>query len=841
MKYLNLMQVEKPSRYIDHELNAMHKDFEQARVRVCLAFPDVYEIGISHLGLKILYSIVNQMDAAMADRVYLPWLDALAQMHSAGIPLTALESKQPVSYFDLIGITLQSELTYTNVLELLSLSGIPLRSSERTDGSPLILAGGPCASNPLPLAPFIDAFLIGEGEEAIEEIVQVFLASKNQDKSPDNCSGRREAILSALSRIDGMYVPCVHDPSRQASPDFRIRIRKYADFHTNARLHQPQLLPWQLATHNRYMAEIMRGCTRGCRFCQAGYFYRPVRERPPEALVDDLLRETETFGWEEAGLLSLSSTDYSCIKPLLASLLSRMNLSKTHISLPSLRADAVDEHLITLLKGIGREGLTLAPEAGSQRLREVINKNLTEADILAGVTLAKELGWQRIKLYFMLGLPTETEADIQAVIDLINLIISQTGKRFQISITLSPFVPKPHTPFQWSDMLSGEELLRRALLVKHAFSRHKFIKIKYHTIETSLLEATLSRGDAAAANWLECAWQLGAKYDGWQESFRFDLWLQAEEETGYAWHAFKLDEALPWSFIDLGIEPAYLKAEYHKALAGVVTADCRQGCLNCGVCDRTVRMVLQNTVAGMTSPGAGSSQPKSLPAVPSGYSSSIDIRMKRSVPLPHIWHYRLDYSRFGDFRYIGHLDWTRMIYRLLARCPINIVYTQGFNPHPKVSFSPPLPVGVESRAEYLDLCTARQYSEAELETALMPLFAGDFPLREVRMLSPQQLGAQPVGEELHILPPSDYAAVISAKISQFRSAPSLPCAVERKNATKYYDLKRCITALHLTDNLLILRKELLSPNPYLLLSHIFELPVSELHTWHITRTALIYG
>ncbi len=456
--------VEKPSRYIDHEINACRKDFAGNKIRMAFAFPDAYEIGISHLGLKILYSIVNSLPDLMADRVYLPWTDLADMMRAEKLKLFGWESRMPVDQFDLLGITLQSELTFSNVLETIDLSGLAIRSELRAETDPIVMAGGPCATNPLPLAPFVDVFYLGEAEEGIIEIAEILKEHSSKQER-----------LRKFADMDSCYVPAMHQDGRI------VHSSKFNGFHNSQLQHKPQLLSWQLATHNRYVAEIMRGCSRGCRFCHAGYFYRPVRERAPEAILQDLLTEVKASGWDEAGLVSLSSSDYSCIQELLLSLLFAVDTQKTHISLPSLRADSLSDPLVKAMQSLGREGLTIAPEAGSERLRKVINKNLSETEIMAGIETALRLGWQKIKLYFMLGLPTETEEDIDAIIELIDKINAIGKRRLQINVTLSPFVPKPFTPFQWCKMLEGEILLNRAWRVKNSCGKARNIKIKYHT------------------------------------------------------------------------------------------------------------------------------------------------------------------------------------------------------------------------------------------------------------------------------------------------------------------------------------------------------------------------
>jgi radical SAM family uncharacterized protein/radical SAM-linked protein len=797
-------------------------------VRFCFAFPDVYEVGISHLGLKILYTIVNDLDYAMADRTYLPWLDALDLMRQDRIPLFTLEGKHRVSDFDVLGITLQSELTFTNVLELIDLSGIPIHSSSRNNSHPVVIAGGPCASNPLPLKPFIDAFLIGEGEEAIEEIVEVIRSSKKEQVSRFN----RNDVLKRLAQIRGMYVPSVHDKLHEQNKKPRVRIRKYSAFVNNLKTHTPQLMPWQLATHNRYVAEIMRGCTRGCRFCHAGYFYRPVRERSPEQILDSLLQEIEDYGWEEAGLISLSSSDYTCIKPLLEALLKKIDQAKTHVSLPSLRVDSFDDTLISLLKEIGREGLTIAPEAGTQRLRNTINKNLSAEEILSGVRIARELGWQRIKLYFMIGLPTETNDDIQGIIDLINQIINEAGKRFQINVSISPFVPKAHTPFQWSAMLDRDELLSRVLLVKHAFQRFKFVKIRYHTIESSMLEAVLSRGNESAAAWIEQAWKNGARYDGWNEGFNWEYWTDAARDTGYDYQivlqGFGTEEALPWNFIDLGVEKTWLAAEWLKALNGIMTMDCREGCVACGVCDNEIVKQTAQSNARLEK------ELSSLPVPASKEHPGIKSVFIKS------WHYRLIYRKGGDFRFIGHLDWMRMVFRLMGRSRLPVVYTQGFNPHPKVSFSPALGVGITGENEYLDFFISIELAPDEIAKSLKSLFIGGLELKEIIPLTGNVPHIQPVADELVIIVPPEYMEFASEKIPRFEAAVSFPFVKQKKDGERTYDLKQVVISFSLKNNEMHIIKQLQSPNIYELLSMLLDLDKDELYSWETSRTGFIF-
>ncbi|MDZ4121484.1 MAG: radical SAM protein, partial [Candidatus Cloacimonadaceae bacterium] len=471
----------------------------------------------------------------------------------------------------------------------------------------------------------IDVFFIGEAEEAIIEITEVLHRERDRSKR-----------LSALAEIDGCFVPSVHG----AEPDKAIHIRKFNGFATNEMTHRPQLLPWQLATHNRYVAEIMRGCTRGCRFCHAGYFYRPVRERNPQDILNSILDEIKSSGWDEAGLVSLSSSDYTCIRPLLKALLERVNTDKTHISLPSLRVDNLDNELIEMMKNLGREGLTIAPEAGSQRLRDVINKNLSEEEILAGIDTALQLGWQKVKLYFMIGLPYETEEDIDAIIDLITCIDSKSNRKLQINVTLSPFVPKPFTPFQWHAMASQETLLARCLRIKNTFTKRKYIKIKYHTIENSILEALITRADVSFSAVIHEAWKGGAIFDAWNEHFDYSKWQKALTITG------KQDEAeqkiitlrdtaipLPWSFIDIGVTEEFLLDELQNAQKALNTPDCREGCIGCGICDSDTTMRL--------------SEPQTLEASNIVLPDPTPLKLQNQIE----YRYRVYYKKVGVLRF----------------------------------------------------------------------------------------------------------------------------------------------------------------------------------------------
>ena len=586
-----LATVEKPGRYAGGEWNAITKDWAGVRVKLALAYPDVYEIGMSNLGLAILYDLVNRRPDALAERVYTPWPDMAAALRRAGVPLYSLESRHPLSAFDCVGFTLQYELNYTNVLEMLDLAGIPLHSTARDERHPLIIAGGSATYNPEPLAGFFDLFVIGEGEEVLLELLDLIADARSRPRAD---------LLRQAARIPGVYVPRLY----AVDYDDRGRVASIAPVFTDvsptvtkrivACLPPPvtrPIVPFLDIVHDRAAIEIQRGCSEGCRFCQAGMIYRPVRERRPEDIldaVDELLRNT---GYDEVGLLSLASSDYSQIEPLLQALVARYAPQHVSFSLPSLRVDAFSVGLAQMVQATRKTGLTFAPEAGSERLRAVINKNVTENDLLQTAEAAYAAGWDRIKLYFMLGLPTETDEDVLEIARLVRRVLDLGRKhrrgRAQVHVSASTFVPKPHTPFQWMPLADLDLVEHRQSLLKERL-RGRGLQFSWTAPQTTLLEAALGRGDRRLGPVIEAAWQAGARFDAWAEHFRPDLWRQAFASTGltahdYASRARDLDEILPWDHISVGVARGFLAAEYQRALRGEPTPDCREGCHRCGV------------------------------------------------------------------------------------------------------------------------------------------------------------------------------------------------------------------------------------------------------------------
>ena len=595
-----LARVEKPARYTGSEMNAEVKSLKDADVSFAFCFPDTYEVAMSHLGMKILYGILNDLPYAVCERVCMPWVDMLEEMKAHNVPLLSLESNTPLCQFDLVGFTLQFEMSYTNILEMLHLGGIPVLSEERRDSDPFVVAGGPCAFNPEPLCLFIDAFLIGDGEQSIIDVTNAVKEGRKAGLS-------RQAILRKLAGLPSVYVPSLYrdtynddgtlqslKPIDSAAPQ---RVRRYfiTDFeHAYIPTHPP--VPYTQVVFDRIMLEIMRGCTRGCRFCQAGMLYRPVRERSVETLVQAAKDSVDCTGYEEISLSSLSSSDYSHIEELANRLTEELKDKRVSLSLPSLRVDKFVQDTLTHTQKVKKSSLTFAPEAGTQRLRDVINKNVTEEDLVNTLTNAFSNGWNAVKLYFMTGLPTETDEDL--------LGIAQTAKAaagayygvpkekrvkgLRITCSASVFVPKPFTPFQWCAQDRPDEVKRKQFLVKEAFRPIHSAAFHYHDSGVSQMEACFAVGDRRLARVLYRAWQLGCRLDGWNDQFRYDLWLQAFEDCGltvdfYAHRQRGLEETLPWDHIDSGISKEFLKREWKKALSAQTTRDCRQGCNGCGL------------------------------------------------------------------------------------------------------------------------------------------------------------------------------------------------------------------------------------------------------------------
>ena len=594
-----LEKVQKAPRYTGGEMNTDIKGWDECPLHFGFCFPDTYEVGMSHLGLKILYGLINREAWSLCERFFMPWTDMIEQMKEEGLPLLSIESRRPMSDFDVVGFTLQYEMSYSNILAMLEMGGVPVLGSDRGETDPIVVAGGPCAYNPEPLADFIDAFMIGDGEDVMGELNRVILERKEKGLSRAEC-------LRALSELEGVYVPSLYDveylpDGRIASvtprcPEAKASVKRRVVVDLNDTYYPEEIpVPYTEVVFDRIMLEIMRGCTRGCRFCQAGMLYRPVRERNMEKLIDLAEKLEKATGYEEISLSSLSSGDYSCLPELIRELMRRMKDKRVSISLPSLRIDSVLKESLEETQQVRKTSLTFAPEAGTQRLRDVINKGVTEEDLLEKVRDAFEGGWNSVKLYFMDGLPTETDADLEGIGDLARKVVSeyfkvpkdQRARGLRVTVSASTFVPKPFTPFQWAAQDTIDEIQRKQGVLRHALNV-KGVTFNWHEPYLSFLEACFARGDRRLGKVLLQAYRKGCILDGWSETFRFDAWMDAFRECGldpafYANRVREKDEILPWDHIDSGITKQFLWHEKEKSEQALTTRDCRQGCNGCGL------------------------------------------------------------------------------------------------------------------------------------------------------------------------------------------------------------------------------------------------------------------
>ncbi|MCK4359712.1 MAG: TIGR03960 family B12-binding radical SAM protein [Candidatus Cloacimonetes bacterium] len=812
-----LYYVKKPGRYSNNELNTKRKRISDKTLNFAFAFPDLYEIGMCHLGLKILYTILNREKNFTADRVYAPDIDLAEILKKNHIPLFSLEDKIPLNQFDVIGFTLQYELTYTTILMMLDLSNIPIFAQERGEDSPLIIAGGPGAFNPEPLANFFDAFVVGDGEDIILELANCLLKNKN--------SSRNEKLIR-LNQLKGVYVPkfykqvednksCYIVPKAKDVPT-KIEKNIFTDFDNTSKMHSPQLVPLVDIVHNRLSIEIMRGCSKGCRFCQAGMIYRPVRERDEKIIEQIIEKDIQLSGWDEISLSSLSSSDYSAIEKLIFNLNKVLPQTGTSLSLPSLRIDTFHENISSGITKLLGSNLTFAPESGSQRLRDIINKQITEDDILSSIKTAINIGLRTVKLYFMVGLPFETDEDILAIVDLIEKIYNlHPRKALKINVSISSFIPKPFTPFQWVAQDKKENLVRKIQFIRNHFRGNRKVKIKYHSVDCSILEAVISRGDRKIGNLIYDAYQDGAIFDAWDEHFDYSHWLKSAEKNNINFEDYtgqrEINKKLCWSYIDCGINEDFLKREFEKAKEEIISLDCRKNeCQNCGMCIKAKPKYIQSEKIE-----------DSFPSLP------------KSKDNLSIFKFRIFYEKREDLRFCSHRNLLNIIYKIVRRSGLPIYYTKGYNPNPKISLCPPLTLGFTGDNEFFDIRLTKKVQESEIIHKLNFNLPNGFHLKKIEFLSSSSKKISSFQNEL-ISISSEENFNWNGRIVFFRDHSHF---IEKKG--KKINLNEIITRIDLQQNGILINKKISGAGILDILDNFFYYPMDKIDKLSIERIKIL--
>jgi radical SAM family uncharacterized protein/radical SAM-linked protein len=814
-----LAGVQKPLRYIGGEWNQVVKDHARVDVTFALAFPDVYEIGMSHLGFRILYPMLNAREDVAAERVFCPWPDMADALRARRRPLGTIETGTPLARLDVVGFSLQYEMTYTNILEMLDLGGIPLRSKDRGESDPLVVAGGPVVFNCEPIADFLDLVFIGDAEEVLPEFLDALKALKRS-------GARRSEKIRRLAQIEGIYAPALYAleeehglliPVGTGAAPYPVKRRIVYDLD---RFPFPDriVVPHAEIVHDRVSIEIMRGCPVGCRFCQAGYIYRPTRERDPNQVRDTVIRSIRSTGYDEFSLASLNTGEYGAIQPLLFDLMDRFEPENVSVSLSSMHASTMTEDLAREVRRVRKSGFTIAPEAGTQRLRDVINKNLTEAQILNACRLAFEAGWDQIKLYFMIGLPTETDADVDGLVDLAHAILdtgrrAARGRRPEVTLSASSFVPKPVTPFQWLGQDRLTNLHRKQDRIAARVKRG--VRFKHHDGATTFMEGAFSRGDRRLSGVIERAWRAGARFDGWDEHFNLSVWTDAFRAEGldpetYAYGDWQTSWRLPWDVVDSRVNKKWLALELGRALAAGTLAIC--GPTSCHGCAPFAKECVKGVVASTTDRPLDGALP--LLSTPAAAGPGCAVRAEDAPPLlpkedvakarkeaealPR-YRYRARFAKTGRIRFLGHLDLARTLLRALRRARFALVYSQGFNPKPRVQFGPALPMGFESEGEYIDLETS-----ARLDTDVALALANAALPDGIRFLALREIGrgVPALGEAIRAARYRVEAgedARPETAVASFRARGPVLVTREKKGKVSTFDLAREILVLEPTQ------------------------------------------
>ena len=802
--------LEKPSRYIGCEINAVKKDDAEINLHIALAFPDLYEIGTSHFGIQILYSLLNHREDIAAERVFAPGDDLEGFLRSQHLPLFSLESKKSLKSFDIIGFSLLYELNYTNVLLMMDLAGIPYLSSDRDDAHPIIIAGGPCMANPEPMAPFFDAMVIGDGEDVMLQMADIWLDWKNNGRQ------NKANLLDRWALIQGVYIPSRFTPVYSGTDDFNpdYPMEKFSGMRPESSQDssikkailpdldmqgypETPIVPYGKPVHDRLRLEIARGCSRGCRFCQAGMIYRPVRERSLSTILEMGVDGLKHTGYDDLSLLSLSTGDHSNLNELIRQFMAdcpayHPMLKNTAISLPSIRADVLTPDVMNLIKKVRKTGFTIAPEAGSDRLRRVINKNLTENDIINTVASAFSLGWNVIKLYFMIGLPTETDEDIDSIVTLVKKLKSLKGsgrKKSTINVSVTTFIPKAHTPFQWLPQISLEESKRKIFYLKKSLEKPG-IQFKWQDPKVSLLEGVWARGDRRLSDVLIKAYKNGCKFDGWRDWFSFDRWQRAFDAhhldmTYFVEKHRETEDPLPWDHIDMGIHKSFLQKEWNRALTGEPTLDCRTGnCEGCGICDfKTIKPIVYTDEP---SPGHQNT----------AQYSTIKQTDRETIP----FHYHLTYSKQGVAKYLGHLELVNVFTRAIKRAAIPIKFSQGFHPKPKISFENPLPVGTETLEEVFIISLTEKKDPASLKTAINREMPQGIHITSCRL----KLEKLPVSNRARYIVHTSGHSLNGDLLDQyFQKNESFITKTSKKGKLKSIDLKNIILKIEILDSFIL--------------------------------------